>query len=239
MKKTALITGSSKGIGKELSLLLLEKGYTIFGYSRTNSIRHKNFHFNQIDLSSIQNLESINFPKLDEDEDEHVCLINNAGEIGEIDKFGNKKTNDIINEFNLNTVAPSILSNSFIRSYQDQSNHPIIINISSGAALRPIESWGTYCQSKAALDMLTKIINQEHNSIQAYSIYPGVVDTEMQKKIRDTDIEKFALKDVFVEYFRNNELVDPKIISKKIYYILSNLDLFEDNMISLRDLSIK
>ena len=237
MKKTALITGSSKGIGKELSLLLLEKGYTIFGYSRTNSIRHKNFHFNQIDLSSIQNLESINFPKIDEDE--HVCLINNAGEIGEIDKFGNKKTNDIINEFNLNTVAPSIISNSFIRSYQDQSNYPIIINISSGAALRPIESWGTYCQSKAALDMLTKIINQEHNYIKAYSIYPGVVDTEMQKKIRDTDIEKFALKDVFVEYFRNNELVDPKIISKKIYHILSNLDLFEDNMISLRDLSIK
>ena len=87
--------------------------------------------------------------------------------------------------------------------------------------------------------MLTKIINQEHNSIKAYSIYPGVVDTEMQKKIRDTDIEKFALKDVFVEYFRNNELVDPKIISKKIYHILSNLDLFEDKMISLRDLSIK
>jgi benzil reductase ((S)-benzoin forming) len=237
MKKTALITGSSKGIGKELSLLLLKKGYTVFGYSRTNSIRHKNFHFNQIDLSSIQNLESLNFPKVKEGE--HVCLINNAGEIGEIDKFGNKKTNDIINEFNLNTVAPSILSNSFIRSYQDQSNHPIIINISSGAALRPIESWGTYCQSKAALDMLTKIINQEHNSTKAYSIYPGVVDTEMQKKIRDTDIEKFALKDVFVEYFRNNELVDPKIISKKIYHILSNLDLFEDNMISLRDLSIK
>lgn len=237
MKKTALITGSSKGIGKELSLLLLEKSYTVFGYSRTNSIRHKNFHFNQIDLSSIQNLESINFPKVEEDE--HVCLINNAGEIGEIDKFGNKRTNDIINEFNLNAVAPSILSNSFIRSFQDQSNHPIIINISSGAALRPIESWGTYCQSKAALDMLTKIINQEHNSIKAYSIYPGVVDTEMQKKIRDTDIEKFALKDVFVEYFRNNELVDPKIISKKIYHILSNLDLFEDNMISLRDLSIK
>ena len=237
MKKTALITGSSKGIGKELSLLLLEKGYTVFGYSRTNSIRHKNFHFNQIDLSSVQNLESINFPKVEEGE--HVCLINNAGEIGQIDKFGNKKTNDIINEFNLNTVAPSILSNSFIRSYQDQSNHPIIINISSGAALRPIESWGTYCQSKAALDMLTKILNQEHNSIKAYSIYPGVVDTEMQKKIRDTDIEKFALKDVFVEYFRNNELVDPKIISKKIYHILSNLDRFEDNMISLRDLSIK
>ena len=44
------------------------------------------------------------------------------------------------------------------------------MNISSGAALRPIESWGTYCQSKAAIDMLTKIINEEHPNIKAYSI---------------------------------------------------------------------
>jgi benzil reductase ((S)-benzoin forming) len=113
------------------------------------------------------------------------------------------------------------------------------MNISSGAALRPIQSWGTYCQSKAAIDMLTKIINEEHPNIKAYSIYPGVVDTEMQKKIRDTDIEKFPLKDIFVEYFNNKELIDPKIISQKIYHILSNLDFFNDNMVSLRDLSIK
>jgi len=237
MKNTALITGSSKGIGRELSLFLLQKGYTVFGYSRTNSIKHKNFHFNQIDLTKLINLKSIRFPQVNKEE--HICLINNAGEIGEIEKFGNKKTNDIINEFNINIVSPSILCNTFIKNYQNQTNNAVIMNISSGAALRPIESWGTYCQSKAAIDMLTKIINVEHPDIKAYSIYPGVVDTEMQKKIRNTDIEKFALKDVFVEYFNNKELIDPKIISQKIYHILSNLDFFNDNMVSLRDLSIK
>ena len=151
MKNTALITGSSKGIGRELSLLLLRKGYTVFGYSRTNSIKHKDFHFNQIDLTQVNHLENIRFPQVKKGE--HICLINNAGEIGEIEKFGKKKTSDIINEFNINTVAPSILCNSFIKNYQNQSCHAVIMNISSGAALRPIESWGTYCQSKAAIDL--------------------------------------------------------------------------------------
>ena len=52
--------------------------------------------------------------------------------------------------------------------------------------------------------MLTKIINEENNKIEAYSIYPGVVDTEMQEKIRNTRTEKFALRQKFVNYYENN-----------------------------------
>ena len=38
--------------------------------------------------------------------------------------------------------------------------------------------------------MLTKIINEEHPDIRALSIYPGVVNTEMQEKIRNTSDEE-------------------------------------------------
>ena len=72
----------------------------------------------------------------------------------------------------------------------------IIINISSGAALRPIHSWGTYCQSKAGIDMLTNIINEEHPEIRALSVYPGIVNTDMQLKIRSTNLEEFPLKNL-------------------------------------------
>ena len=115
----------------------------------------------------------------------------------------------------------------------------IIINISSGAALRAIEGWCTYCQSKAAIDMLTSVIKAENNQkIKVFSIYPGIVDTDMQLKIRSTTEEKFPLHKKFVDYFQNNELVDPLVVAKKIVHIMTNLNKYQSNMISLRDSSI-
>ena len=234
MIKHAIVTGSSKGIGRELALLLIENGFKVYGYSRSNSINHINFKFQKTDLSDVNALDSIKLPEINKDD--QVFLINNAGEIGVIDKIGNKRSSEIINEFNINLIAPTILCNNIINFYK--GNSKIVINISSGAALRPIESWGTYCQSKSAIDMLTKMIEAENNNVKAYSVYPGVVDTEMQLKIRNTETKKFPLRGKFIEYYNNNELVDPKVIAKKIAYLMNNSSKFDSNMISLRDLVI-
>jgi len=164
-----------------------------------------------------------------------IFLINNAGDIGNINCLGNKNSDDIIDEININVTAPTILCNKFINTYKDSGSELIIINISSGAALRPIHSWGTYCQSKAGIDMLTNIINEEHPEIRALSIYPGVVNTYMQLKIRSTNLEEFPLKNKFVEYFKNDELTEPKDVAQKIFYIMSNLSKFSKNMVSVRD----
>lgn len=233
MSKVALITGTSKGIGLSLAKILLKNNFTVYGYSRSNKLKNPNFYFNKINLSEIHKLKNIFFPKLEFADD--IFLINNAGDIGEINKYGNKNLNNIIDEININLSAPTILSNRFIKEYDSLKSRLTILNISSGAALRPIESWGTYCQSKAGLDMLTKIINEENDKVEAYSIYPGIVNTEMQEKIRNTRLEKFALRQKFVNYYENNELSDPNIVASKIYYIMSNSSKFSNNLISLRD----
>ena len=72
-------------------------------------------------------------------------------EIGNITKIGNKSSNNIVSEVNINITAPILLSNLFIKTYKTIQSRLTIINISSGAALRPIHSCGTYCISKSVL----------------------------------------------------------------------------------------
>ena len=61
-----------------------------------------------------------------------------------------------------------------------------IVNVSSGAAYRPLEGWSAYCAGKAGLAMLTRSIELETKGkgIRVFGFSPGTIDTEMQVKIR-------------------------------------------------------
>ncbi len=61
-----------------------------------------------------------------------------------------------------------------------------IVNLSSGAAHRPLEGWSAYCAAKAGLAMLTRSIALEYGArgVRAFGFAPGLVDTEMQAEIR-------------------------------------------------------
>ena len=196
VQKVALITGTGGGIGKATAELLLKEGYLVFGYSRTNKINHPNFNFTVIDLSDIAQVNDLSLPIIKSD---NVLLINNAATIGSIVPFNKKETSDIINEYNLNLVSPTILCRKFITTYPDKEK--LLINIGSGAANSPIPSWSTYCATKAALDMLTQVIAEEnHKNLKVFSVHPGIVDTNMQKTIRGTEKHLFPLLSKFTAY---------------------------------------
>jgi NAD(P)-dependent dehydrogenase (short-subunit alcohol dehydrogenase family) len=69
-----------------------------------------------------------------------------------------------------------------------------IINVSSGAAIRPLEGWSAYCSAKAGLAMLTQAIALETNGqgVRVFGFQPGTTDTDMQVAIRASGINQVS-----------------------------------------------
>ena len=235
------ITGTSKGLGKELALQILSnKNNYVFGISRTQTIEHKNYEHILLDLDNLDAVNSFNFPN--HNDAKSITLINNAGIIGEIKAVGNRTNNDIISTYNINSIAPSILMNEFVKAYQNTDLNKTILNISSGAGRHTIESWAVYCASKSALDMYSQVFydeqkhQQKNKAIKIYSVAPGIVDTPMQDEIRKAKAKDFPIVGNFINYKKSGALNSPKEIAEILISFLDNSKKYKKVIYDVREL---
>lgn len=228
MRKILIITGGSKGIGKGIIDAYLANGYQIYSISRSINQTLKKVTQLKYDLGKtegIKNLISQLFKGIKSIEVEKITLINNAGTLGKIGRI--EDIADIETTVALNTIAPLLLASSFISLTKNWKAKKHIINISSGAAYTPYYGWTVYCATKAAIDMMTKTIALEQETVEngakIIAIYPGVVDTEMQAEIRKSDKDSFALIDRFLDLKATNALANAKTVGKQVYELDENL----------------
>ena len=234
------ITGSSKGLGKSLSeLLLKEENNIVFGLARNKTIEHKNYHHFSIDLSDLNKVQEFNFPELADAK--NLVLVNNAGMVGDVKHVGNINNQSIIDCYNLNLIAPAILSNNFISAYKKLEIEKMVLNISSGAGRHPIDGWNVYCSTKAGLDMFSQVLNEEvkidNSNIRVLSLAPGIIDTGMQTEIRSANINEFSGLEKFIDYKANGDLATPENTANLVHRFITEKALPENVLCSVRDLA--
>jgi len=233
------ITGSSKGLGYAIVKELLETSTNfVLGLSRHNSISQTNFRFIELDLLNQNLVDSFIFPELDNITS--LTLINNAGIIGDIKPTGTKTNKSIRDVFQVNSIAPAVLINTFIKKYQSLGCGKTILNISSGAGRHTINSWADYCASKSALDMHSKVVSEEQKEqkhpIKILSVAPGIIDTDMQIEIRSSNPNDFKQLEYFKDLKSNFQLSNPSEIAKKLIQIIETSHKYSDVLLDVRDI---
>ncbi len=237
------ITGTSRGIGRALAELLLQsKDNFVYGMSRSNEITNKNFRHIKSDLNDLNAVKNYEFPELENAE--LIVLVNNSASTAEVMHLGKRTSEDIIENYNVNLISPTLLMNNFLKKYQSANCRRIIMNISSGAAFRPIEAWSTYCAGKAGLAMVSEVMEVEQrikhpdNPVRVFNVGPGVVDTQMQTKLRTVSPEDFSMVGTFIDYHKDKKLSDPADVAKKLNKILQNPERYEKVAMTVNDVEI-
>ncbi len=220
MNKTAIITGVSRGLGKAIAETFLREGYRVIGIGRSTEISHEAFSFLKLDLENHQQVEALELPAIDAEE---LVLVNNAGILGEVKRISEMEVDHSSAVMQVNVVAPIQLTAKAARLCGDTIPFTLV-NISSGAGKRPIPSWAAYCASKAALDLFSETFLLEERELgrktKVYSVAPGVVDTDMQLKIRTTDAKDFSSVGNFRNMKENNELASAEEVAEKLLQLL-------------------
>lgn len=243
MEKILIITGGSKGIGLGLAKEYHKKGYRVISISRSKIEKLyavEQYQCNISDISKVSSTLQEIFSHLDKSQTSSITLINNAGNLGMVNTTENIAPEDIAYTINVNLTAPLVLSSQFIKLTENWKCKKQIINISSGAAINPYESWVMYCSSKAGLDMMTKVISKEQkdkkNGVSIVSIYPGIVDTDMQAKARNTPKENFKSVQRFIDFYKHGELATPEQVAKIIYDLDISGELKNGRILDVRNI---
>lgn len=238
-KSLYIITGCSKGLGKALTDLATQiPAAFVVGISRTAGEDRENFLHLSLDLSDIdhviENLDKV-FPS---GEFQRLVLINNAGWIGEIAPLGKLDPVGIQKIQNINLISPALLVNEFVKRYGSVKGDKTVINISSGAAVKVIDGWSGYCSSKAGLNQLTQVAQEESDlkelGVKYYALSPGIIDTDMQGDIRETSLEDFSKGDSFRAYKKEGDLSTPEETAGKIFYLIENKGDFTEVLQDVR-----
>ena len=208
--RTAIITGASQGLGREISKKFVEAGASVMLCARNYELLEEieqEFHsllvedqkifIKKCDVSSqyeVQALVNDTFEKFDRCQ----ILVNNAGIYGPKGTVENQDWEEWKKTIEINLYGSVLMCRALIPHLKKQK-YGKIIQLSGGGATKPLPNFSVYAASKAAIVRFSETLAEELRSfgIDVNSIAPGALNTKMLQEVLDSGPEKVG--NVFYE----------------------------------------
>ena len=144
-------------------------------------------------------------------------VIQNAGVVSPVLAASKLTELEVINTaFQINITAPIVLNGSILSAAQRMLDKRIML-ISSGAGRSPTAGWGVYCATKAAMDRYVEVVALEQgDKLRITSMAPGIIDTQMQVQIRESNPEDFPAIDRFKGFHEQGQLGSAETIASRL-----------------------
>ncbi|MBH0097366.1 SDR family oxidoreductase [Psychrobacter sp. NZS113] len=222
--KVAIVTGSSKGIGAQIAILLAAAGAkTIINYANDDAAA--NDIVNQIksaggeaiavqaDVSNTEQVATL-FETTISEFGKPDILVNSAGMM--INKpIAETTDEDFDRIFSINVKGTF---NTLREAATKLNDGGRIVNLSSTTTRMMLPTYGTYCATKGAVEQLTRVFSKEvgARNITVNAVSPGPTDTELFNQGKtDEAVEKLASMSAF------NRIGEPIDIARIVSFLVS------------------
>jgi len=190
VRRTALITGASRGFGRALAERLAADGWNLVIDARGPvALEEARRAIDATGPGSVVALPG------DVEDPVHVAalvsaaagqgrfelVVNNAGTLGPspLPSVASLRAGDLASTLATNVVAPLRVIQAALPHLRAADG--AIVNVTSDAAVEGYEGWSGYGASKAALEQLSRVLATEEPDVRVYAVDPGDMRTQMHQ----------------------------------------------------------
>ena len=208
MTKSFIITGTRKGIGKEIAEYYLSLGHTVAGCSRgQSSIQHSNYIHFELDISEekavISMVKQVNksFGKVD-------FLLNNAG-IAAMNHLLTTPLETAHKVFNTNFFGTFLFTRE-VAKVMIKQKQGCIVNYTTVASPLNLSGEAVYAASKASIESLTKITAKELApfGIRVNAVGPTPISTDLIRNVPRNKLEEVISQQIIRRFGKIDDIIN-------------------------------
>ncbi|MBT2320936.1 SDR family NAD(P)-dependent oxidoreductase [Variovorax paradoxus] len=245
-----VITGASRGLGRAMAEQLLKPGQRLLCISRQADeqlaarAREAGAELEQWQQDLAEPVAAAArlaawLQGLDAKAFDSATLINNAGTVGRPRPLSQAVAAELAHALRVGLEAPMLLTSAFLGATRGWQAERRVLNISSGLGRNAMASQAPYCAAKAGMDHFSRAVALEEQALgggaKIVSLAPGVIDTDMQVQLRESEADMFPDRARFERLKSEGQLDTPATAAAKVLAYLARPDFGSKPVADVRD----